>query len=218
MNRAGWVVRVVAVLALSTAVQARTWTNTEGQTLEADLVRVKGDTVYLELAANGQIRPLKISLLSEADQEFIRQYERDQLDKQKAEALAGRKARWQDDYEDAQAEAEEFGLPILLLYTAPEWCGYCVRLEENILSQKAFQEYANANLVLFIADFSEAGDAEDWKEEYPKLIADFPCGGYPCAYLMTRDGKKLGRISGYDSEWSIQDYIDKLEKQKTKAK
>lgn len=198
---------------LSAGVQGRTWTNRKGKTLEADLVRVRGDTVYLEM--NGKIKPLKISLLCDADQEFIKQYEKEQAEKKKAEEFAKRKAKrrakWLDDYDDVKAEAEEFGLPIFLLYTAPEWCGYCVELESNILNKSDFKKYANANLVLFIADFSSSGTADDWKEDYPQLAKDFPCSGYPRAYLISTGGKKLGSIGGYDSEWSVQDYIDKLE-------
>ncbi len=202
---------LMGAMAFSLGGWARTWTNTDGKTLEAELVRVKGDTVYLKIAKSGKIHPLEISMLSADDQEYIKQYEKDEAARQKAEKLSKRRAKWLDEYDDAKAEAEEYDLPIMLLYTAPAWCGYCVRLEDNILSQKLFEEYADRNLVLFLADFSENRDAENWKEDYPQLIKDFPCSGYPCAYLMTADGKQLGQISGYDSNWSIQDYINKLD-------
>ncbi len=202
---------LIAGLCLSAAVQARTWTNAEGKTLEADIVKVKDGKVYLKLAANHKICPLDLGVLSDADQEYIKQYEQDRQEQERAAKLAARRARWEDDYDDVKEEAEKYGLPIFLLYTAPEWCGYCVKLEEHILSQKAFEEYANGNLVLFVADFSESRDKERWEDKYPELIKNFPVGGYPCAYLISASGKKLGKIGGYDSGWSVQDYIAKLE-------
>lgn len=203
---------LLSVFSVVITAPARTWTNSEGKSLEAELVQVKDDLVYLRLDKKGKIYPLQISQLSQADQEYIRQYEADRIAREKAEKMAKRRARWHDEYEDAQAEAMEYDLPILLLYTAPEWCGYCVMLEKGILGKDEFEEYANGNLVLLIADFSNPGDADDWKEEYPELIRDFPCSGYPCVYLMNPAGEKLGRIGGYDDEWSVQDYIGKLEK------
>lgn len=201
---------LVACLA-GTAVQARTWTNTEGKTLEAELVKVENGQVYLKLAKNRKVHPLKIDSLSDADQKFIKQYLKDKVAQQRANELAKRRAKWLTDYEDVKAESEEFDLPILLLFTAPEWCGYCVMLEDNILAQNEFEEYANRNLVLFLADFSKSSDADDWAEEYPQLKRDYPVTAYPCAFLISSSGKQLGRIGGCDSEWTPRDYIDKLE-------
>lgn len=204
------VVTLAAVFA-GTSVQARIWTNTAGQTLEAELVKVERGQVYLRLAKDRKVHPLKIDSLSDADQEFIKQYEKDMASQQKANELAKRKAKWLTDYDDVKAESEEFDLPILLLYTAPEWCGYCVMLEDNILGQNEFEEYAKRNLVLFLADFSKSSDAEDWAEEYPQLKKDYPVSGYPCAFLISPSGKQLGRISGCDSEWTPSDYIEMLQ-------
>jgi thiol-disulfide isomerase/thioredoxin len=207
---------VVAALCAGHIAQARVWTNTEGQTLEAELVKVERGQVYLKLAKDRKVRPLKIETLSEADRKFIKQYEQDQVAQRKANELAKRKAKWLTDYDDVKAEAEKLDLPILLLFTAPEWCGYCIMLEQNVLDKEEFKEYAKANLVLYLADFSNSSDAEDWREEYPKLAKEFPFDGYPCAYLISPSGKQLGRIGGCDSEWSPRDYIDMLESYRKK--
>ena len=212
------VVAVLTAVLAGSAVQARVWTNTDGKTLEAELVKVQDGQVYLRLARDGKIRPLKIETLSEADQEFIHQYEKDEAARQKAGELAKRKAKWLTDYDDVKKEAERFDLPILLLFTAPEWCGYCTMLERNVLEQKAFKEYAQSNLVLFIADFSKPNDAKKWRANYPELATNFPVDGYPCAYLISPSGKQLGRIGGCSEDWTHVDYIGLLEKYKANAK
>ena len=210
-------IAVAALVVVAAGVQARVWTNDGGKTLEAELVRVKNGKVFLKLAKNRQIHPLPISSLSEADQEFIKQHEKELVAQAKAEELAKRKAKWLTDYDDAKAESAKFDLPILLLYTAPDWCHYCVVFEENILEEDEFEDYARSNLVLLLADFSKPGDADDWAEDYPQLAKDFPVGGLPGTYLISTSGEKLGKIGGCDSKWSPGDYIGKLEGFKAKA-
>jgi protein disulfide-isomerase len=203
---------VVAMMVLvAWSAPARTWTNSEGKTVEAELERVKDDQVFLKVTRTRKIVPLEIAKLSEADQVFIKEYEAELAHSEKLRELEVRKSKWHSDFAEAQAESEEFDLPIYFLYTAPEWCGYCVMLEDNILDQKEFKEYAKRNLVLYMADFSEKSDGERWKKNNPQLLSDFPCGGYPCAYLISTEGKKLGSISGCDEIWAPPDYIAKLE-------
>lgn len=62
---------VAAILLAIPAVQARTWTSSDGRTIEAELVRVEGDTVVLNM--KGKEFPIPLSRLSEADQAFVRE-------------------------------------------------------------------------------------------------------------------------------------------------
>ena len=193
------------------SVQARTWTSTEGKTLEAELVRVKDGKVYLKLTKNRQIHPLDISKLSTDDQDYIDAYLLEQSKKIKVQALQKRRAKWHDNYADAKVEAEQLNLPILLLYTAPEWCGYCVKLEDRVFDTSDFRKFAKGNLVLLIADFSKKSDKEKWMKRNSILVEKFKVGGYPCTYFITADLKKLGRLGGYEEDWSTEVYIEKME-------
>lgn len=216
MNRTRTFLSIV-LIGFASTVCGRTWTSSSGREIEAKLVRVKGDKVYLKSAETGKTKAVSISQLCEADQEFIKKYQERQAVREQEKALAERKVEWLDDYDNALAESQKYGLPILLLYTAPEWCGYCVSLENNVLNTDDFEEYAKVNCILYIADFSNSDDAEDWKEDHPDLFEKLPCSGYPCAYLITADGSCMGRISGYDSNWSVADYTSKLTNFKNNA-
>ena len=205
--------RVVIGLMLVCAVvsvQARTWTNTEGKTLEAELVRVKDGKVYLKLAKNRQIHPLDIAKLSSDDQAYIEAYQQEQARKQAVQALQERKAKWHDSYADAKAEAEQFNLPILLLYTAPDWCGYCVMLEDRVFNTSDFKKFAEGNLVLLIADFSQERDKEKWMKENSVLVDKFKANGYPCTFFISTDLEQLGVLGGYEEDWSTEVYIEKM--------
>lgn len=62
----------LVLLSLST-LQARTWTSITGQTAEADLVKVEGDSIVVKMA-DGRTSSFPIARLSEADQAFIKEH------------------------------------------------------------------------------------------------------------------------------------------------
>lgn len=197
------------MIALAFGSQARTWTNAEGKTIEAKLVRLKDDKVFLQLKRR-QIHPFEISKLSEADRDYIEQYRQAQADQLKAQALKERKAKWHEDFADAKTDAEEYDLPILLLFTAPEWCGYCVQLEKGLLTTSEFRKFANQNLVLLVADYSKRTDQPRWEKRNSEVSGKFKAGGYPSMFFITKETEKLGRLGGYNSKWSTSAYIEKI--------
>lgn len=209
--------RTIAILIMACVcngpiAQARIWTNTEGKTVEAELVKVEYGQVYLKLAGNGAIRPLKIEWLSEADREFVRQHEQEKAARQEAEERAKRQAEWLEDYDEVKAEAEKLELPILLLYTAPDWCGPCRRLESNVLKSSGFMEFADQELVLWIVDCSDSGDKEDWLEENKTIAETCRLEYYPMMYFLSSDLRKLGMIGSYQPEWDVAQYIEEIKK------
>ncbi|MBN2164575.1 MAG: thioredoxin family protein [Pontiellaceae bacterium] len=123
---------------------------------------------------------------------------------------ADRVAVWTGDVEQARAEAAKYGMPILLLYTAPGWCGYCRDLDEQLITQEVFQRYANENLVLLQIDFSDHEKGDAWEAEHTELVADCPIDGFPHLYLLSSAAEKLGSVQYYEPEWSIQDYLDRI--------
>ncbi len=55
----------------ASALELRKWTNLKGQVIEAELVRVSGDTVILKSKEGTQFAPLKLKELSKADQDYV---------------------------------------------------------------------------------------------------------------------------------------------------
>lgn len=106
-------------------------------------------------------------------------------------------AKWLDDFTAAKAEATKAGKPILADFTGSDWCPWCIKLESEILSQKAFRDYAGTNLVLFIADFPRQKKlpARVTKQNQD-LQKTYQIEGYPTVLLLDADGKVLGK-TGY---------------------
>ena len=104
---------------------------------------------------------------------------------------------WLDDFEQAKKEAAKRGVPILADFSGSDWCGWCIRLDKEVFSEKAFSEYAAKNLVLFVADFPQ-------RKKLPKKVAEqnrrlamrYRVEGFPTVLLLDKKGTLLGR-TGY---------------------
>jgi protein disulfide-isomerase len=112
-------------------------------------------------------------------------------------AGANKSVKWLDDFSAAKAEARKAGKPILANFTGSDWCPWCVKLDKEVFSQKAFLDYAGTNVVLFIADYPNRKKlpAKVVKEN-EGLKATYAVKGFPTVLLMDADGKVLGQ-TGY---------------------
>lgn len=198
---------------LAAGAQARTWTKTDGTTLQGDLFRIQEKSVRIKVAKQDAVQEIEIKQFSTDDQAYIAQQVKERAAKKltKTPVPKNREAHWVTDVEAAKVEAEKYGLPILLLYTAPSWCGYCKDLDEQLITQDEFIAYANQNLVLLLVDYSDRDEGKKWEENNKALVEACPVNGFPHTYLLTPAAEQLGSIQYYEPLWSIQDYIDKIE-------
>jgi len=180
------------LLALPLHAEYRAWTNTEGVKIEAQLVKAEGDNVTLRLH-NGKVTTFPQAKLSDEDREFIKANASAVKAAEEAAAApkvdADRKARWLTKMDRAKEEAAETGLPILVLFTGTSWCPYCVKLENEVFSQKEFKTFADQNLVLLILDFGPGGSSKNRKDG--ELAQEFGVSGFPKYFLIDAAGKKL---------------------------
>ena len=124
-------------------------------------------------------------------------------------AGAGEELNWLTDYNKAKEVAKKKGLPILVDFTGSDWCIWCIRLDENILSKKDFVTYANDNLVLLKLDFPRKKKLS--KEETKAnndLAAKFGIRGFPTIVLLDKNGKEVGR-TGYQ-DMTPAEYVEHI--------
>jgi protein disulfide-isomerase len=60
---------------------------------------------------------------------------------------------WETDFEEASATAKASNKYMLLDFSGSDWCGWCVRLDNEVFRKKAFKDYAKENLVCVLVDF-----------------------------------------------------------------
>jgi len=106
-------------------------------------------------------------------------------------------AEWKTDYEAGLKQARETHRPILLNFTGSDWCGWCMKLDREILATPEFKRYADEHLVLVKIDFpmhKSQPDAEKARNE--ELAARFHVQGFPTLVLLNPEAKPCGTL-GY---------------------
>ena len=112
-------------------------------------------------------------------------------------AAPGKTAKWFDDFAAAKAAARKEGKPILANFTGSDWCPWCIKLENEILGQKAFLDYAGTNMVLFIADFPQRKNLPARvAKQNDGLQAKYKIEGFPTVLLLDAGGNVVGQ-TGY---------------------
>src|SRR5438093_216309 len=70
-------------------------------------------------------------------------------------SLLAQEAHWYTDYEKALEKAKAENKNVLLDFTGSDWCGWCMKMDKDVLKTKEFKEYASKNLVLVEVDFPQ---------------------------------------------------------------
>ncbi len=115
---------------------------------------------------------------------------------------------WFINYNEAIAEAKKTNKKIYVLITGSDWCGWCVKLKQDVLNRNKFKKFAKQNLVLLYLDFPRKKLPVE-QAQHNSTVRQFlkANGGYPSAIILDSNGKELGRIGGYMPE---DGYISKL--------
>ena len=114
---------------------------------------------------------------------------------------AGQKS-WHVNYDLAMAEAKKTGKKVYVLNTGSDWCGFCVKLRNELLDKKKFQKFAEKNLVVLYLDSPRKKKLHPEQIQHNMQIRKklkFG-GGVPSAIILDSNGKEIGRIGGYMSE------------------
>lgn len=105
---------------------------------------------------------------------------------------------WLTDFETAKKTAADKKLPILADFSGSDWCGWCIKLDKEVFSQKEFKEFAKENLVLFLADFPRKKKQDEIiKKQNADLSKKYAIEGFPTVLLMDAEGKVFAR-TGYE--------------------
>ena len=126
-------------------------------------------------------------------------------------ALAGSDG-WSTDWKAAKAKSKAENKPILINLTGSDWCGWCIKIEKDVFSQKAFKDYAAKNLILMEADFpKKTKQPAALKKQNAALEKKYLNKGYPTVYLLDSEGKKLSEDLG-ELKANPEEYVAHLKK------
>jgi len=125
---------------------------------------------------------------------------------------------WLDDYHKAQDEAKSSHKLLFLNFTGSDWCGWCIRLDQDVFSQSDFKDYASKNLVLLELDFPRPGgsrsqgQADELKKQNLDLAQQYNVRGFPTLIVLDSKGQKLWEYDGYLAGPKLIEELEKLRK------
>ncbi len=92
---------------------------------------------------------------------------------------------WQTD----MAKATELSLkekkPLLLFFTGSDWCGWCIKLQRDVLKTTEFANWATQNVILVELDFPRSKPQDNnIKMQNAQLAQTFGIQGYPTVWFV----------------------------------
>lgn len=104
---------------------------------------------------------------------------------------------WEVDLDRALQQARNENRVVLMDFTGSDWCGWCKRLEAEVLATREFENYAGQNLVCVRLDFPRSfALPPNRAQRNAELAQRFGVKGFPTLILLDSDGAELGR-TGY---------------------
>ncbi|MEG2075937.1 MAG: thioredoxin family protein, partial [Victivallaceae bacterium] len=101
------------------------------------------------------------------------------------------------DFELAKSQAKINNKPILLSFSGSDWCGWCIKLDNEVFSKPEFQKWSKENVILVNVDFPRRSPlSKELKQQNEALAAKYGVNGFPTVLLIDADGKVLGQ-TGY---------------------
>src|SRR6476620_1445233 len=129
-----------------------------------------------------------------------------------AAATQAQELTWHTDINKAMEISAKTKKPLLLFFTGSDWCGWCIRLQKEVLKTPEFEKWAKDNVVLVELDFPRrTPQIPEIQKQNAELQQTFMVQGYPTVWLVNaskKDGKvnfeKLGStgyVAGGPTAW-----------------
>lgn len=119
---------------------------------------------------------------------------------------------WQTDMNKAVELSKKSHKPLLLFFTGSDWCGWCMRLQNEVFKTPEFTSWAKEHAVLVELDYPRRTPQSDAiKAQNSQMQQMFQVQGYPTVWFVkptVKDGKtnfeqlgSTGYVAGGPSKW-----------------
>lgn len=104
---------------------------------------------------------------------------------------------WTTDFPAAKAEAAASDKDLLMDFTGSDWCGWCIKLKDEVFLTDEFKAVAPSDFVMVELDFPNAVPQTDAvKAQNAALASKYNIQGYPTIILADAKGKPYAQ-TGY---------------------
>lgn len=137
---------------------------------------------------------LFIALLAFAAVPAIAQYSVPvEIKKSKISTPAG----WSDDFENACEKAANEEKDLLVAFSGSDWCSWCILLEEEVFSQKAFTEQISADFVPVYIDLPQDKNrlSPAAQKQNANVVKRYQIKRFPAVLLIDGDGDIIAQTA-----------------------
>ncbi len=100
---------------------------------------------------------------------------------------------WFQSFEQAAVAAQATGRPILMDFTGSDWCGWCIRLDQEVFSSAEFKAWAQNRVVLLKVDLPrQTPQPPALRQHNENLRAKYQIDSYPTVLFVDALGNKIG--------------------------
>jgi len=102
---------------------------------------------------------------------------------------------WHTDVKEAIKISNKEKKPLLMFFTGSDWCGWCIRLQKEVLQTPEFAKWAESNVVLVELDYPRrVSQTPEVKKQNAELQNAFGIQGFPTIYFVKANDKE-GKIN-----------------------
>ena len=120
--------------------------------------------------------------------------------------------KWHTDVKEAISIGNKEHKPLLLFFTGSDWCGWCIRLQKEVLLTPEFAKWADENVILVELDYPRrTAQTDEIKKQNGELQQAFAIQGFPTIHFANasdKEGKvnfeglgKTGYVAGGPAAW-----------------
>lgn len=116
--------------------------------------------------------------------------------------------KWMTNLDEAKKVALKENKHLLVDFTGSDWCGYCIKLEDEVFTKPEFAEFAK-DYVLVRLDYPKRKKLSSSEtKRNAEAAKKFKVQGYPTVYIINaKTDEVLGGGSGYSPGSGPKDYI-----------
>lgn len=123
--------------------------------------------------------------------------------------------QWTTDLAKAKEKAKAENKLVMINFTGSDWCGWCIKLKNEVFTKPEFVAYVEKNVVPVEIDFPRKKEqSAALKKANKELAAQYDIEGYPTVIVLNSNGEKVDTL-GYDPK-GPKSFIAKLDALKKK--
>ena len=117
---------------------------------------------------------------------------------------------WSHDYAASKKQAAESKKDLLINFTGSDWCGWCIKLVDEVFKHDAFKTGVKDTFVLVELDYPKDKSklSEETQKQNKELSGKYSVQGYPSILLCDAEGRPYA-ATGYQ-EGGPEKYVEHL--------